>query len=206
MPPRFAYWTLLIDNSPTAFRAAEPDDLLPTLYQLRRTNANVVMKWFAHGRLWDSSEEAQRARRQPSLQAPRGKDWRPGGEHRDPRARPKPPKRERRQRDRVRPAVGRAREADRTGRAERPAPARREAKPVDRPASARREAKPVHRPAPARREAGRVHRPAPVRADRPFGSNAPRGDRFTPQRAPSGHRPDGGRRGRTGPPRKPPRR
>jgi hypothetical protein len=38
----------LIDNKPTAFRAGE-EDLLPTLAQLRRTNAEVVLKWFARG-------------------------------------------------------------------------------------------------------------------------------------------------------------
>ena len=29
MPPRFAYWTILVDGQPTAFRAAEVDELLP---------------------------------------------------------------------------------------------------------------------------------------------------------------------------------
>jgi len=42
VPPRFAYWTILIDNGPTAFRAREAAELLPTLNQLKRTNANVV--------------------------------------------------------------------------------------------------------------------------------------------------------------------
>ena len=27
MPPRYAYWTILVDGGPTAFRAAEPDEL-----------------------------------------------------------------------------------------------------------------------------------------------------------------------------------
>jgi len=54
MPPRFAYWTILIDNAPTAFRAREAQELLPTLNQLRRTNPNAVMKWFSGGRLWES--------------------------------------------------------------------------------------------------------------------------------------------------------
>ena len=57
MPPRYAYWTILIDNTPTAFRAREREELLPTLQQLRRTNKDVVMKWFARGRLWESREE-----------------------------------------------------------------------------------------------------------------------------------------------------
>jgi hypothetical protein len=88
MPPRYAYWTILIDNKPTAFRAREKDELLPTFHQLRRTNADVVFKWFARGRLWETPEEAFAAQRRPQVAAPkRGRDWRPGGQHVDPRAR-----------------------------------------------------------------------------------------------------------------------
>jgi hypothetical protein len=101
MPPRFAYWTILIDNAPTAFRAREADELQPTLAQLKRTNANVVLKWFARGRLWESQQEErddfhrqkwrpssprnQTAR--PERPEKRSRDWRPGGDHKDPRAR-----------------------------------------------------------------------------------------------------------------------
>src|SRR5215510_7062922 len=87
MPPRFAYWTLLIDNGPTAFRAHLAEDLLPTLRQLQRTNPNVVMKWFSGGRLWDSPEAAREERqrqRRPSSTEKRGAAWRPGGAHADP--------------------------------------------------------------------------------------------------------------------------
>ena len=87
MPPRFAYWTILIDNTPTAFRAHDAQELLPTLAQLKRTNPNVVMKWFSGGQLWDSPEAARDARRAPKVMEKRGADWRPGGQHRDPRAR-----------------------------------------------------------------------------------------------------------------------
>lgn len=87
VPPRFAYWTILIDNTATAFRAQHAEDLLPTLVQLRRTNSNVVMKWFARGRLWESPDEAKAAVRAPKLTEKRGRDWRPGGQHKDPRAR-----------------------------------------------------------------------------------------------------------------------
>lgn len=133
MPPRFAYWTLLIDNGPTEFRAARQDDLLPTLYQLRRTNANVVMKWFAHGRLWDSPDDARDRGTRGSRHAPRGKDWRPGGEHRDPRARPVTSKRDRRQHVRVRPALEHRGRAEGAGRSERPSAPR-----ADRPIESRR--------------------------------------------------------------------
>jgi hypothetical protein len=89
MPPRFAYWTILIDNGPTAFRAREREELLPTLHQLQRKSASVVMKWFARGRLWESPEAERESRRKPKLatREPRGRDWRPGGHHKDPRAR-----------------------------------------------------------------------------------------------------------------------
>ncbi len=87
MPPRFVYWTILIDNKPTAFRAQDKDDLLPTLTQLRRTNKDVAMKYFAHGRVWDSPEQAREHSRRPASTEKRGRDWRPGGSHEDPRAR-----------------------------------------------------------------------------------------------------------------------
>jgi len=89
MPPRFAYWTILIDAKPTAFRARDREELLPTLRQLGRTNSNVELRWFANGRLWDTPEQAQWARRNvPKPDASgRGPDWRPGGTHKDPRAR-----------------------------------------------------------------------------------------------------------------------
>src|SRR5262245_36983774 len=98
MPPRFAYWTILIDNAPTAFRAREAAELLPTLNQLKRTNEHVEMKWFARGRLWASKEEEhadfqqQRFRGGPPREK-RDRDWRPGGAHKDPRARFDKPKR-----------------------------------------------------------------------------------------------------------------
>ena len=88
MPPRYAYWTILIDKGPTAFRARDRDELLPTLTQLRRTNTDVELKWFARGRLWDSPEQEQFAAQMPRVKRPQ--DWRPGGTHKDPRQRFKP--------------------------------------------------------------------------------------------------------------------
>ena len=57
VPPRFASWTILIDNAPTAFRAREAEELLPTLNQLKRKNKEVALKWFARGRLWESQQQ-----------------------------------------------------------------------------------------------------------------------------------------------------
>ena len=88
MPPRYAYWTILIDNRPTAFRARVREELLPTFHQLQRKNPDAVMKWFARGRLWESPVEAEAATRRPQQRPEkRGSEWRPGGQHRDPRAR-----------------------------------------------------------------------------------------------------------------------
>lgn len=100
MPPRFAFWTILIDGQPTAFRARTQEELLPTLRQLRSTNPGATMKWFARGRIWDSPEAAADALRRPRRE-PRespGRDWRPGGVHKDPRARFKQSRDQRRQR------------------------------------------------------------------------------------------------------------
>jgi hypothetical protein len=100
MPPRHAYWTILIDDKPTAFRAREREELLPTFHQLQRKNTNVVMQWFARGRLWESQEREHEdfQRRKRAGGAPAGRsasaggekraaDWRPGGQHKDPRDR-----------------------------------------------------------------------------------------------------------------------
>ena len=88
MPPRHAYWTILIGDSPTAFRARDREELLPTFERLRAKQPDAVLKWFERGRLWASPEEARGPA--PAFGGPperRGKDWRPGGAHRDPRDR-----------------------------------------------------------------------------------------------------------------------
>jgi hypothetical protein len=87
MPPRHAYWTILIGDAPTAFRAHDRADLLPTYERLRQKQPDVTMKYFARGRLWASPEEARdEITRQPPTES-RGREWRPGGTHRDPRDR-----------------------------------------------------------------------------------------------------------------------
>ena len=84
-----AYWVIIIGNTPTAFRAREKDTLIPTLKQLQRTQPTALLKWFDRGRLWSSPLEAhdalKAARHRPATS--RGRDWRPGGAHKDPRAR-----------------------------------------------------------------------------------------------------------------------
>ena len=89
MPPRYAYWTILAGGLPTAFRAAEREELLPTFKQIHSKHPDAEMKYFARGRLWASPAEARQAaeakRARGGGAAARGRDWRPGGEHRDPR-------------------------------------------------------------------------------------------------------------------------
>lgn len=85
---RGAFWTIIVDEQPTAFRAPVREDLLPTLKQLQRQHPTAAIKWFQRGRLWDTPGEAMDASRPPR----RGPGWRPGGEHKDPRDQYKVPR------------------------------------------------------------------------------------------------------------------
>ena len=88
MPPRFAYWTILVGGLPTAFRAAEREEIEPTFRRLQEKHPDAEMRWFARGKLWASPAEATAALRQRSADADRqsrDRTWRPGGTHRDPR-------------------------------------------------------------------------------------------------------------------------
>jgi hypothetical protein len=152
MPPRFAYWTIILDGLPTSFRTREQAEILPIFNQLKRKDPAALLKWFSGGKLWDSPEQAreerqlarvrefraerskevreERAReaqalaefrvqhgrpadgsdqnvlrsrgasapRKPAPRSDRGKDWRPGGEHKDPRDKYKLPPGEARRR------------------------------------------------------------------------------------------------------------
>ena len=105
MPPRYHYWTIILEGKPTAFRAHAQEELIPTLRQLQTRHPDAVMKWFARGRLWESQEQeradAEARRRRPNPRNTtdrRGSDWRPGGEHKDPRDRFKGPRDEKRRR------------------------------------------------------------------------------------------------------------
>src|SRR5262245_29372303 len=109
MPPRYSYWTIIAGGLPTAFRAAERDELLPTFAQIRHKHPDAEMKWFSRGKLWDSPESARREaeqrkadRRPAASTAGRGRDWRPGGEHRDPRQKYKDAKKAHNARERKR--------------------------------------------------------------------------------------------------------
>ena len=61
---------------------------MPTLRQLQRTQSNVTLRWFERGRVWDSPEAAKEANFARQRENAARKDgWRPGGSHKDPRAR-----------------------------------------------------------------------------------------------------------------------
>ena len=104
MPPRVHYWTIILEGKPTAFRAHTQEELIPTLRQLQSRHADVIMKWFARGRLWDTQDQERadamaKRRPKPSLtRERRPRDWRPGGEHQDPRDRFKVPRDDKRRR------------------------------------------------------------------------------------------------------------
>src|SRR5688572_29077378 len=100
---RGAFWTIIVDDQPTAFRAPVREDLLPTLKQLQRQHPAAMIKWFQRGRLWETPGDAMDAGRPPR----RGADWRPGGEHKDPRAQYQVPRDVKRKRWAAQAAEGR---------------------------------------------------------------------------------------------------
>lgn len=98
MAKYFRCWVIVDGTQPTAFRAREAEDLIPTLKQLQRTQPDVALMWFERGRLWNSPGDAQQALLERRRTPPkgRGREWRPGGEHKDPKARPRIPRDEKR--------------------------------------------------------------------------------------------------------------
>ncbi len=128
---RFKYWTILLGTEPTAFRAPFQEELVPMLKQLLRTNDDAVIKWFERGKIWDSPEAAESARAEEAgVSKSRGKSWRPGGDHKDPREKYKVPRDVRRARMAQREGWGRPEGTE----GERPRAPR---KPVWRPAARR---------------------------------------------------------------------
>jgi hypothetical protein len=81
MPPRHAFYTILIDEQPTAFRAANRDDLQPTFKRLREKHPTARMVWFQNGKIWNTRLDAQEAMR---VRGERGRagDFRQGNRER----------------------------------------------------------------------------------------------------------------------------
>jgi len=74
MPPRYAYWTILVDDQATAFRAGAQEDLMPTFKRLKAKHPSAKMMWFQNGKLWDSRIDAQEAMRARGEMGRRGDD------------------------------------------------------------------------------------------------------------------------------------
>jgi len=89
MPPRYAYWTILVDDQATAFRSGSQEDLMPTFKRLKEKHPSATMMWFQNGKLWPSRIDAQEAMRARGEMGRRGderqssfrsRDRRPVGE------------------------------------------------------------------------------------------------------------------------------
>ena len=77
---RGAFWTIIVDDQPTAFRAPFREDLLPTLKQLSGSTEAVIEVVPAGTAVGD----AQATRWMPASRRSRGAGWRPA-EPQDPR-------------------------------------------------------------------------------------------------------------------------
>jgi hypothetical protein len=165
-----SFWMIIDGGTPTAFRGREREDLVPTLVQLQRTQPGVELVWFERGRAWPSQEAAREALAMKRA-APRTRNdrWRPGGDHRDPRAKFEISRDEKRARFKKRlisKSIGRSQERPAAPPEGRPArPSRPDWKPRDR-----REA-----PAPTGDRPWRPKgRPRPRTEWQPEGGSAPR--------------------------------
>jgi hypothetical protein len=86
------FWIIISGVAPTAFRSPNREDLLPTLRQLQRKQPDTTMMWFDGRRFWTSpaaarASAADRRNRRADSPPERRDEWRPGGDHKDPRAR-----------------------------------------------------------------------------------------------------------------------
>jgi len=202
-----SFWVIVDGDTPTSFRSRQQEDLLPTLTQLKRTQPDVRLMWFERGRLWASptaARDALIARRTSPIGRTRA--WRPGGEHKDPRAKYDVSRDERRARFKTRHERDRRDGGPdgRRGDAGHAAGGDRDRKPQgDRPLGDRpRGDRPAWRPKgpgrpPFKPYGERPHggdRPFKPRGDRPFkpGGDRPFADRPRGDRPP-GDRPRGGR-------------
>ena len=83
MPPRYAYWTILIGDEPTAFRSGSQEELMPTLKRLQQRQAGARMMWWQNGKLWNSRLDAQEAMRARGEMGRRGDQRQAGSGFRD---------------------------------------------------------------------------------------------------------------------------
>jgi hypothetical protein len=83
MPPRYAYWTIIVDGQPTAFRSGTQEELMPTFKRLKAKNDSAVMMWWQHGKLWPSRVDAEEMMRARGEMGRRGDDRQAGAGFRD---------------------------------------------------------------------------------------------------------------------------
>jgi hypothetical protein len=193
------FWIIVDGTVPTAFRAPNREDLVPTLHQLQRTQPTVTLVWFERGRTWASPEEAREDQeRRRKLARERKGTWRPGGAHVDPRAKYQISRDEKRARFKKRATFDRQRSEGDT-----PPPPHHDKPFADKPRSDRPFSdkprgdrpfgnkpfgrKPFGSKPPGAKPYGRKPFGSRPQGDRPFGSRPP-GDR-----PPSGDRPFGKR-------------
>jgi hypothetical protein len=89
VPPRYAYWTIIVDDQPTAFRAGALDDIMPTFNRLKEKQPTAKLMWFQSGKLWPSRIDAREAMQ---VRGERGRYSDPrqdGGDNTPSRERPK---------------------------------------------------------------------------------------------------------------------
>ena len=88
MPPRYAYWTIIVDDQPTAFRSGSQEELMPTFKRLKAKNDTAVMMWFQNGKLWPSRIDAQEQMRARGDMGRRGDERQAGMGFRDRERKP----------------------------------------------------------------------------------------------------------------------
>ena len=79
MPPRYVYWTIIVDGQPTAFRSGSLEDIMPTFNRLKEKQPSAELKWWQNGQLWPSRHDAQDSMRARGDRG-RAKDPRQGGD------------------------------------------------------------------------------------------------------------------------------
>lgn len=189
-----AFWVILVGETPTSFRAKMREDLVPTLRQLQRTQTDVRLRWFERGRIWESPQQAIGVAKLAGTVARerRPKEWRPGGEHRDPRARFELTRDQKRAKFKREQREDRSEDRPRERSHDRP-----KDRPADRPSDRPRDRSQGRSDQHARPDR-RARPDRPGRPDRPNARQEPSESPFGPRkpRAPREQRPDGPRPGR----------
>jgi hypothetical protein len=88
MPPRYAYWTIIVDDQPTAFRSGTQEELMPTFKRLKAKNDSAVMMWWQNGKLWPSRVDAQEMMRARGEMGRRNDDRQTASSFRDRERKP----------------------------------------------------------------------------------------------------------------------